>query len=60
MSCVLRSMFARGGVAYAPVVPLPAYGFAALVSNNEDLNSLNSGWVKCVLPEGTMEPLTNC
>ena len=33
---------------------------AALVSNNEDLNSLNSGWVKCVLPEGTMEPLTNC
>ena len=53
-------MFARGGVAYAPVVPLPAYGFAALVSNNEDLNSLNSGWVKCVLPEGTMEPLTNC
>ena len=25
-----------------PVVPVPAYGFAALVSHNEDLNSLNS------------------
>ena len=27
---------------YGLVVPFPAYGFAALVSNNEDLNSLNS------------------
>ena len=26
---------------YGPVVPFPAYGFAALVSNSEDLNSLN-------------------
>ena len=28
---------------YGLVVPFPAYGFAALVSHNESLNSLNSG-----------------
>ena len=29
------------GLGHGPVVPFPAYGFAALVSNNNDLNSLN-------------------
>eukprot|EP00964_Phaeocystis_antarctica_P030818 scaffold17428_cov39-Phaeocystis_antarctica.AAC.1 len=30
--------FARGGSrGYGPVVPFPAYGFASLVSHNEDL-----------------------
>ena len=32
------------GLGYGPVVPFPAYRLAALVSNNEDLNSLNSLW----------------
>ena len=32
------------GLGYGLVVPFLAYRLAALVSNNEDLNSLNSLW----------------
>ena len=31
------------GLEYGLVAPFPAYGFATLVSHNENLNSLNSG-----------------
>ena len=49
MSCVLRSysvhdcfFLPEECLGYGLVVPFPAYGFAALVSHNESLNSLNS------------------
>ena len=48
MSCVLRSysvhdcfFLPEECLGYGLVVPFPAYGFAALVSHNESLNSLN-------------------
>ena len=51
MSCVRRSTKVLSArlfflleecLEYGLVVPFPAYGFAALVSHNESLNSLNS------------------
>ena len=47
MSCVRRStkvlsarlFLLEEGLGYGLVVPFPAYGFAALVSHNENLNS---------------------
>ena len=47
MSCVRRStkvlsarlFLLEEGLGYGLVVPFPAYGFATLVSNNENLNS---------------------
>ena len=36
------SFLLEEGLGYGLVVPFPAYGFAALVSNNENLNSPNS------------------
>ena len=35
----VHDCFAEEGLGYRLVVPLPAYGFAALVSHNENLNS---------------------
>ena len=37
----VRSFLPEEGLGHGPVVPFPAYGFAALVSHNDDLNSLN-------------------
>ena len=42
------------GLGHGPVVPFPAYGFAALVSNNNDLNSLNS--VAVTMGRGKQSP----
>ena len=57
MSCVRRStkvlsarlfFLLEEGLGYGLVVPFPAYGFAALVSHNESLNSLNRSLCRAV------------
>ena len=45
------------GLGYGLVVPFPAYGFAALVSHNENLNSLNSESTPATPPAPALAPI---